>query len=105
MSGQNGHETCLHPERWDHVTKSLERIEGKLDTHNVRLFEGNGHEAIIPAFDKRLFKLEAAVVPRDDVMQMVNAFRVGRGIIIAIATVAAIGFAGMVFWHFFRRIQ
>lgn len=106
------HGVCLHPERWERVegkvdgnTAALERIERKLEHHNVKLFEGNGREAIIPSFDKRLSKLEEAVVPRDDVMQMVNAFRVGRGIILGIATVAAIGFLGTLFWHLFQRVR
>jgi len=100
-----GHSICLHPERWQSVDEALKRIEEKLDRHAVKLFEGNGHEAIIPAYDKRLSKLESNMLPRDDVRDVVQAFKVGKGILYAVGIVAAIGAAAMVFWHFFQPVK
>jgi hypothetical protein len=103
--GNGGHAVCLHTERWDVTLATMQRIERKLDHHNQKLFEGNGHEAIIPAYDKRLSKLESNMLPRDDVRDVVQAFKVGKGILYAVGIVAAIGAAAMVFWHFFQPVR
>jgi hypothetical protein len=111
MSGRSefiangGHAVCLHTERWDVTLETMQRIERKLDSHNKKLFEGNGHEAIIPAYDKRLSKLESNMLPRDDVRDVVQAFKVGKGILYAVGVVAAIGAAAMLFWHFFQPVK
>lgn len=105
-----GHGVCLHQDRWDEVRAALRRIEDKVDKldgdhddlHH-KMFEGNGKPAIIPTLELRVASLEREIVPRDDVRDMVSAFKVGRTIIMAIATVAAVGFAGIAFWHFFKR--
>ena len=68
-----------------------------------KLLTGNGKDAIVVEWDKRLTKLESSIVPRDDVMEMVSAFKIGRGCIISIATVAAIGFLAILFWHLFKK--
>lgn len=71
------------------------------DLH-TRLLLGNGKPAIVVDFDKRLTSLEGTVVPHDDVQEMLGAFRVGKTLIMAVATVAVIGFSAMLFWHFFK---
>lgn len=108
---------CAFPEKWQEVQddrryfrETLTRIETKLDgladdhdTHVKKMFEGNGKPAIIPSFDKRIEKLEAAMVPRDDVVEMVKAYSVGKRIILGVAAVASIGFAATLFFHLFRK--
>ncbi len=96
------HEVCLHPDRWEYVQASLVRIEAKQDKLNARLFEGNGQPAIIPTHHARISQLEESMVPHDDVVEMVKAFKVGKSVIWAIGIVAAIGMATVAFWHLFQ---
>jgi hypothetical protein len=125
MSGRSdfiengGHLGCKFPERWQEVHDDrkafkdiLTRIEGKLDTlandhnhHVTKMFQGNGKPAIIPTLENRLTLLETAMVPHDDVVEMVNAFKIGKGCIISIASVAALGFLAILFWHLFQKVK
>ena len=112
-----GHAVCHFPARWQEVQddrrafkESLERIEAMLtklsddhDEHVKKLFEGNGHPAIIPDLKQRLALLEGNVLPRDDVRDVVQAFKVGKSVLYTVGLVAAVGFCGILFWHLFRK--
>ena len=95
---------CLHEDKWESVEKGNARIEAKLDKLYEKLFDGNGTPAIIPAFTIRLTNLERDTVPRDDLVEMLKAFKVGKALCWAIGSVAAIGAAGMAFFHFFKPV-
>jgi hypothetical protein len=40
------HLFCLHEERWQELSKKLDRIEGKIDDHHKRIWIGNGSPAL-----------------------------------------------------------
>lgn len=111
---QNGGTThpavCLHEERWQIIKEHLSRIEEKVDLlasdhtdHVKKMFEGNGKPAIIPDLSHRVASIEAAMLPRDDVRDVVVAFKAGKAILWTVGVVAAIGFAGILFWHLFKK--
>ena len=95
---------CLHEDRWENVERGNSRIEAKLDKLYEKLFDGNGTPAAIPAIHNRLTILEKDSVPRDDLVEMLKAFKVGKALCWAIGSVAAIGAAGMAFFHFFKPV-
>jgi hypothetical protein len=113
----NNHQ-CAFPARWQEIQddrksfrEALERIEAVLsklsddhDEHVRKLFEGNGHPAIIPDLKQRLATLEGNIMPRDDVRDVVQAFKVGKAILWTVGMVAAVGFSATLFWHLFKKV-
>lgn len=94
---------CLHEERWEHILSELENSSLLIRDIHHKLFIGNGREAMIPSLDKRITRLEDGLIPRDDMRDVLQAYRVGRYLISGIALVAAVGFLGILFWSLFQR--
>lgn len=95
---------CLHEDKWDIVEDRTERIENKLDKLYEKLFDGNGAPAAIPDITRRLTVLEHDAVSRDDIIEMLRAFKVGKALCWAIGSVAALGAVATIFFHFFKPV-
>lgn len=107
---------CAFPERWQEVQDDrkyfreqladikalLTKLSSDHDEHVKKLYTGNSHPAVIPTINQRITTLEQTVLPRDDVRDVVVAFKVGKAILITVAGVAALGFLGILFWHLFH---
>lgn len=94
---------CLHPDRWETILKTLERIENKVDHHHKRMFVDNGTPSVqtcltqgVARFDdheKRITTLEKAPTRILGIAATVTAIggAIGSGIIWAVNHVSLKG--------------
>ena len=73
-----------------------------LKSLNKKLLENNGTEAILPALNTRISKIEGQMLPHDDLHDVVRDYKLGRAILFYLTLCAVVGGAAILFWHLFN---